>query len=197
MRTYNSIKNMIFSVLSNALTIIIGFVVQKFFLDILGTEYLGVNSLYSNIVSMLAIADLGIGTAIIYNLYEPVAKNNKNKIKSLMRFYRNTYRVIALVIFLIGLVIIPFLPIIVGKTTIPYIELVAFFILFLIDTVASYLLSYKRSLLYADQKIYITSIVHLGYLVIMNSLLVISLVLTSNFYLFLIIKIIIILKIIL
>lgn len=190
MRTYNSIKNMIFSVLSNALTIIIGFVVQKFFLDILGTEYLGVNSLYSNIVSMLAIADLGIGTAIIYNLYEPVAKNNKNKIKSLMRFYRNTYRVIALVIFLIGLVIIPFLPIIVGKTTIPHIELVAFFILFLIDTVASYLLSYKRSLLYADQKIYITSIVHLGYLVIMNSLLVISLVLTSNFYLFLIIKII-------
>lgn len=190
MRTYNSIKNMIYSIISNALTIIIGFLVQKVFLSILGTEYLGLNSLYTNIVSMLAIADLGIGSAIIYNLYEPVAKNKKEKIKSLMRFYRNTYRIISLIIFVIGLIIIPFLGVIVGKTTIPHFELIILFILFLLDTVSSYLLSYKRSLLYADQKIYITSIVHLGYLIIMNSLLIGCLLLTKNYYLYLIIKII-------
>ena len=190
MRTYNSIKNMIYSIISNALTIIIGFLVQKVFLSILGTEYLGLNSLYTNIVSMLAIADLGIGSAIIYNLYEPVAKNKKEKIKSLMRFYRNTYRIISLIIFVIGLILIPFLGTIVGKTTIPHFELIILFILFLLDTVSSYLLSYKRSLLYADQKIYITSIVHLGYLVIMNSLLIGCLLLTKNYYLYLIIKII-------
>ena len=190
MRTYNSIKNMIFSLISNALTIIIGFVVQKVFLDTLGAEFLGINSLYTNIVSMLAIVDLGIGSAIIYNLYEPVAKNDKSQIKSLMRFYRNTYRWIALIIFVVGLFVIPFLNIIVGKTTLSQLELILFFLLFLIDTVASYLLSYKRSLLYADQKIYLTSIVHLGYLIIMNSLLIGTLILTSNFYLFLIIKII-------
>lgn len=190
MRTYNSIKNMIYSIISNALTIIIGFLVQKVFLSILGTEYLGLNSLYTNIVSMLAIADLGIGSAIIYNLYEPVAKNKKEKIKSLMRFYRNTYRIISLIIFVIGLILIPFLGTIVGKTTIPNFELIILFILFLLDTVSSYLLSYKRSLLYADQKIYITSIVHLGYLVIMNSLLIGCLLLTKNYYLYLIIKII-------
>ena len=103
MRTYNSIKNMIFSVISNGLTIIIGFIVQKVFLDMLGTEYLGINSLYSNIISMLAIADLGIGTAIIYNLYEPVAHNKKENIKSLMNFYKKTYRIISLIIFVIGL----------------------------------------------------------------------------------------------
>ena len=190
MRTYNSIKNMIYSIISNALTILIGFLVQKVFLNILGTEYLGINSLYTNIVSMLAIADLGIGSAIIYNLYEPVAKNKKEKIKSLMRFYRNTYRIIALIIFVIGLVLIPFIGIIVGKTSIPSTELIILFILFLLDTVASYLLSYKRSLLYADQKIYITSIVHLGYLIIMNSLLIGCLIVTRNYYLYLIIKII-------
>ena len=89
---------MIFSVISNALTIIIGFIVQKVFLDILGTEYLGINSLYNNIISMLAIAELGIGTAIIYNLYEPVAHNKKEKIKSLMNFYKKTYRIISLII---------------------------------------------------------------------------------------------------
>lgn len=181
---------MIFSVIANALTILIGFVVQKVFLSVLGTEYLGVNSLYNNIISMLAIADLGIGTAIVYNLYSPIAHKNVEKIKSLMRFYRNTYRFIALIIFLIGLLVIPFLPIIVGHTTIPQFELSVLFLLFLIDTVVSYLLSYKRSLLYADQKIYITSIVHLGYLIIMNTLLVMSLLLTANFYLFLIIKIV-------
>ena len=190
MRTYNSIKNMIYSIISNALTILIGFLVQKVFLDILGTEYLGINSLYTNIVSMLAIADLGIGSAIIYNLYEPVAKNKKEKIKSLMRFYRNTYRIISLIILVIGLLIIPFLGIIVGKTSIPIVELIILFILFLLDTLSSYLLSYKRSLLYADQKIYITSIVHLGYLIIMNSLLICCLILTRNYYLYLIIKII-------
>ncbi len=190
MRTYNSIKNMFFSVISNALTIMIGFLVQRVFLDSLGTEYLGLNSLYTNIVSMLALADLGIGTAIIYNLYEPIAKKNKNKIKSLMRFYRNTYRVIALIILLMGLLVIPFLPIIVGKTTIPVTKLVLFFLLFLFDTVASYLLCYKRNLLYADQKVYVTSIVHIGYLLVMNSLLITILLTTSNFYLFLIIKII-------
>ncbi len=181
---------MIFSVIANALTILIGFVVQKVFLSVLGTEYLGVNSLYNNIISMLAIADLGIGTAIVYNLYSPIAHKNVEKIKSLMRFYRNTYRFIALIIFLIGLLVMPFLPIIVGHTTISQFELSVLFLLFLIDTVVSYLLSYKRSLLYADQKIYITSIVHLGYLVIMNTLLVMSLLLTANFYLFLIIKIV-------
>lgn len=190
MRTYNSIKNMIFSVISNAITIIVGFVVQKIFLDTLGTEYLGINSLYSNIISMLAIADLGIGTAIIYNLYEPVAHHKKEKIKSLMSFYKKTYYIISLVIFIIGLLIIPFLGFIVGKTTVPNLELIILFFLFLLDTVASYLLSYKRSLLYADQKSYITSIIHLGYLIIMNTLLIIALILTKNFYLYLIIKII-------
>ena len=181
---------MIFSVISNALTIIIGFIVQKVFLDILGTEYLGINSLYNNIISMLAIAELGIGTAIIYNLYEPVAHNKKEKIKSLMNFYKKTYRIISLIIFVIGLLIIPFLGFIVGKTTVPNSELIILFLLFLIDTVSSYLLSYKRSILYADQKSYVMSIIHLGYLVIMNSSLIIALIFTRNFYLYLIIKII-------
>ncbi len=190
MRTYNSFKNMVFSIISNTLTILIGFVVQKVFLDTLGTEYLGLNSLYTNIVSMLAIADLGIGTAIIYNLYEPIAKNKKDKIKALMSFYKKTYRIISLIIFIFGLILLPFLGIIVGKTTIPNQELIILFILFLIDTVSSYLLSYKRSLLYADQKSYLISIVHIGYLIIMNSLLIAFLLLTQNFYLYLIIKII-------
>ena len=190
MRTYNSFKNMVFSIISNTLTILIGFVVQKVFLDTLGTEYLGLNSLYTNIVSMLAIADLGIGTASIYNLYEPIAKNKKDKIKALMSFYKKTYRIISLIIFIFGLILLPFLGIIVGKTTIPNQELIILFILFLIDTVSSYLLSYKRSLLYADQKSYLISIVHIGYLIIMNSLLIAFLLLTQNFYLYLIIKII-------
>ncbi|MBQ7104620.1 MAG: oligosaccharide flippase family protein [Bacilli bacterium] len=190
MRTYNSFKNMVFSIISNTLTILIGFVVQKVFLDTLGTEYLGLNSLYTNIVSMLAIADLGIGTAIIYNLYEPIAKNKKDKIKALMSFYKKTYHIISLIIFIFGLILLPFLGIIVGKTTIPNQELIILFILFLIDTVSSYLLSYKRSLLYADQKSYLISIVHIGYLIIMNSLLIAFLLLTQNFYLYLIIKII-------
>ena len=84
MRSQNSIKNTVVSILMSIITILIGLVTQKIFIKILGTEYLGINGLFTNILSMLAIAELGIGSAIIYILYKPIAQNDKEKIKSLI-----------------------------------------------------------------------------------------------------------------
>ena len=81
-RKKNSIKNVIGSMFSNIITIIIGLVAQAIFIKILGSEYLGLNGLFSNIITMLGIVELGIGNAIIYNLYKPIAENNIDKIKS-------------------------------------------------------------------------------------------------------------------
>ena len=81
MRTKNSVKNAIFSMISNVFTILIGLVAQFVFIKILGSEYLGLNSLFSNVITMLAIVELGIGNAIIYSLYKPIADNNINEIK--------------------------------------------------------------------------------------------------------------------
>ena len=145
MRLKNSIKNSLSGFIQNIIIILIGFVAQKIFLSTLGEEYLGLNGLFNNIITMLGITELGIGTAIIYNLYKPLAENNIEEIKSLMKFYKKSYRIIALIVAVVGIAIIPFLPFIVGKTTITNIWI--FYSLFLIDIVLSYLLTYKRSIL--------------------------------------------------
>lgn len=189
MRSQNSIKNTVVSILMSIITILIGLVTQKIFIKILGTEYLGINGLFTNILSMLAIAELGIGSAIIYSLYKPIAQNDKEKIKSLIGFYKKSYRIIALIVAIIGICVVPFLEKIVGQTDIQ--ESITFlYLLFLFDTVVSYLLTYKRSILYASQKTYIINIVHILYLVLMNILQIVILVLTKNYIAYLVIKII-------
>lgn len=188
MRTKKSIRNVIIAMIMNVFTVVIGLISQKVFLEILNTEYLGINGLFNNIISMLGIAELGIGAAIIYNLYKPIASNDKEKIKSLMRFYRTSYRVIALIVLLLGLLILPFLPIIVGTVEITE-NIYIIYLMFLIDIVFSYLLTYKRSILYANQENYIINLVHIFYLVIMNVLQMVLLVLTKNYYIYLFIKI--------
>lgn len=189
MRTINTIKNSIVSILCNVITIIIGLVAQSVMIKTLGVEYTGINGLFNNIISMLAMAELGIGTAIIFSLYEPIAKQEKEKIKSLMSFYQKSYRVIAIIIGVIGLGLMFFLKYIVKDTNISE-NINIIYLLFVLDTVISYLLSYKRTILYAAQKIYITKIIHIVYLVVMNIAQIIVLLLTNNFILYVIIKII-------
>lgn len=187
-RTSNSIKNTSASIISNAITILLGFFVQTVFIKTLGKEYLGINSLFSNIVSMLSVAELGIGSAIIYNLYEPIANGNKEKIKSLMQFYKRTYHIIAIVVFMIGILIIPFLNKIIGKTTIEYKEILIIYLLFISDATISYLLSYKRSIFYASQKNYYVLLIHIFSITLTDILQIILLLKTKNYYIFLIVK---------
>ena len=189
MRTINSIKNAIMSIIASIITIIFGFITQKVFLDQLGVELLGLNSLFTSIMSMMAIAELGFGVSILYNLYKPIAEDNKEQIKSLMNFYKKSYHCIAVIILLVGLCILPFLNTIVGKT-INDINIHIVFMLFVGDTIASYLLSYKRSLLYAYQENYIIDTVHIIYILLVNVFQIILLYLTRSFILVLIVKII-------
>lgn len=189
MRKTNSLKNIIGSMASNIITIIIGLVAQALFIKILGSEYLGLNGLFSNVITMLGIVELGVGNAIIYNLYKPIAENNINKIKSLMNFYKKSYRIIAGIVLIVGIAIIPLLPFFVEEVTIDInIDLVYF--LFLIDVVCSYLLSYKRSILYANQKNYIINFIHIGYTILLNIFQLLILYFTKDYYLYLIIKIV-------
>ena len=117
MRSENSIKSVITAVLSNILVILIGFVAQSVFIKTLGNEYIGLNGLFNNILSILAIVELGFGSAIVVNLYKPVAKDDKESIKSLLSFYKKVYITIAIIITIIGIAILPFLKHIVGKTS--------------------------------------------------------------------------------
>ena len=189
-RKKSSFKNMITAVSSNVLTIIVGLVAQAVFIKILGSEYLGLNGLFSNVISMLGIVELGMGSAIIYNMYKPIAENDHEKIKSLMQFYKKSYRIITLIISIIGIMIIPFIKYIVDIESITVdINVYLVYILFLLETICSYILSYKRSMLYADQKEYITNIIHMGYTILVNTMQLTFLYFTHDYYLYLIIKV--------
>ena len=189
MRTKKSIINAIVATLASAVGMVLGFVTQKVFLECLGLEYSGANGLFTNIMSMLCIVELGIGSAIVYNLYKPIAENDKEKIISLMYFYRKCYRILAAVIFGLGLILLPFVPFFVGENSIQESMYLLYF-LALIDIVYSYLLSYKRSNLMANQQNYIVNIVHMGYLIVMNLFEVGLLYLTKNYILYLVSRII-------
>lgn len=188
MRTKNSIKNLLVSLALGLIVIIINFIAQRIFVNTLGLEYLGLNGLLTNLVSMLSVVELGLSTAIVYHLYKPLRDKNTSKTSSIMMFYKKSYRVIALTILILGMALIPFLSLIIGDNSIQA-NIPVVYMLFIINVTVSYLLAYKRSILYADQKNYLVNIVHLIALVAVNALQIWTLLATQNYYLYLILKI--------
>ena len=159
MRTKYSIKNSITSFISNIVLLITTLISQRVFIDILGIEYLGLNGLFNNVLTMLSLFELGIGSAIIYNLYKPIANNNVEEIKSLTKYYKKSYNIIILIMFVVGILVIPFVPLI-ASTKLP-VNLYIVYLLYLIHTLTSYFIAYKRSLVIANQKNYVINIIHM------------------------------------
>lgn len=184
MRTKFSIYNSLCSMLSNFITMLLGFVSQAIFIRILSLEYLGLNGLFTNVLTMLSFFELGIGNAIVYYLYKPIADKDEKKIKALMNFYKKAYNTIALLVFVVGIIILPFIKSFVGKVTID-INLYLVFFLFLLSTVSTYLIAYKRSLIYANQRNYIISIIHTLYTILLNIFQLSIVYFTKNYYLYL------------
>lgn len=189
MRTEASIRNSIFATATMLLKILIGFIAQKLFVLLLNAEYLGANGLFSNVITVLNLAELGVGQAIVFNMYKPIANNDKEKIKSLMRLYQKAYNIIALVVLAIGCALIPFLDLFIGETTLD-LNFTLVYILFLLQCVVSYMFTYKRNILYAYQENYIISVVDLLYVFLSNLLQLVLLYIYRNYYLYLALKII-------
>lgn len=149
-------KNIIFGYISNLIILLVNFIQRTVFIYVLGKTLSGVNGVYTDVLSVLSLTELGIGTALNYSLYKPVAEQDIQKIKSYMRFYRKAYLTIAGVIAVLGIGISPFLKYILknpGNLTIE--ELTLYYYLFLFNTVISYFVTYKYSLVNAEQKNYI------------------------------------------
>lgn len=162
-RVKNTVRNFISSIGGQFITIFMHFAVRTVFIQTLGKSYLGISGLFANILSMLSLAELGIGSAITYKLYEPIASNDQQRIASLMSFYKIVYRFIGIVVTIIGIALIPFLPKIINDyDKLQSLDLsVAFiFALYLFDSVSSYLFfAYKSALVRADQKEYRINII--------------------------------------
>ncbi len=149
-------KNIIFGYISNLVILLINFAQRTIFIQVLGRTLSGVNGVYTDVLSVLSLTELGIGTALNYSLYKPVAEGDYEKVKSYMRFYKRAYLIIAGVIAVLGIAISPFLKYILknpGSLTVE--ELTLYYYLFLFNTVISYFVTYKYSLVNAEQKNYI------------------------------------------
>ena len=185
-RVKSATRNIAFGYVGQVATALISFILRTVFLLHLSEQLLGVNSLYTNVLAVLNMAELGIGTALNFSLYGPVARGEKEKIKSYMRLYRKAYLIIAMVVAGVGLAISPFLTILVKKPgDITQRDLTLFYFIFLFNTVSSYFVAYKYSLINAEQKNYIQTNINTITKVITSLIQIVIVVVFENFYLFL------------
>ena len=162
MRTINAFRNFITGFAGQLVSMLLSFASRTVFIYVLGEEYLGVNGLFSSILSVLSFSELGLGAAITYELYKPIADKDSEKIRSLMLFYKKAYFFIGSFILLAGLVLLPFLPYLMKETT-DLVNVRVIYVLFLVNNAASYwLFSYKQNLLYCMQKNYVNALVTAG-----------------------------------
>lgn len=185
-RVQSAAKNIAFGYIGNLTTQLLGFILRTVFISYLGDTLNGINDLYTGILSVLSLAELGVGTALNYSLYGPVARKDYEKIKSYMQLYKKAYRVIGLVIAVIGLAISPFLPYLVKQPQgVSVRDLTLYYFIFLFNTVSTYFVAYKYSLAYAEQKNYIQTNTITITKMITVTLQIAVIVTTRNFYLYL------------
>jgi O-antigen/teichoic acid export membrane protein len=184
-RSENSLKNAIIGITCQILILFLSFASRTIFINLLGAEYLGINGLYTSMLSVLSLAELGIGNVMIYSLYKPVAKKDENEILGLLNYYRILYIKIALSIFALGIVAIPFLNKIVTTNDFSYTNLMLYYVLFLLNSVVSYFVAYKTALIKADQKSYILNSLNTIFTIVMNIMQIAILVFTKNYILYL------------
>lgn len=180
-RTDNSLRNIKFNLVGQLLNNVFRFACRTIFIYVLGEEYLGISSLYSNILLLLSVSELGFSSAVAYSLYRPLAEGNTKKIASIMQFYKKAYRVIGLVILGLGLCLLPFLPVLMNGTT-DKVNIYFYYLLYLSQTVVSYLFfSYKQTLLLADQKKYLVDMITFSVQILTDLIQILILIVRKSF----------------
>lgn len=191
MRTKNTIKNISSGILLQGLIVILGFVSRKIFIDVMGIELLGINGLLANVLSMLSLVELGIGSAIYYSLYKPLAEEDTDQVKAIMDLYSKMYKYIGVLVAVIGLILLPFLSFFMEeevKVGMPYVRVI--YLIFLTDSVISYFLAYRRNILSADQKNYVLNKYSAVFTVFTYVSQILIIYYTKNFILYLLVKLV-------
>ena len=184
-RTKNATRNIVFGLFLKIYQIFVPFLMRTAMIYFMGVQYLGLNSLFASILQVLNLAELGVGNAMVYSMYKPIAEDDEISICALMRLYRTYYRVIGLVIAAAGLLLTPFIPRLINGDVPPELNIYVLYLLNLTVTVLSYwLFAYKNSLLQAHQRVDVTSKVTLGTNTIQYVLQFLVLVGIKNYYVY-------------
>lgn len=152
-RTKNATRNVIFGIVLKIYSLFVPFLMRTAMIYLLGVEYLGLNSLFTSILQVLNLAELGVGSAMVFSMYKPIADDDENKICSLMRLYRLYYRIIGGIVLIGGLAVLPFLQKLISGNVPDDINIYILYILNLMATVFTYwLFAYRNSIFQAYQR---------------------------------------------
>lgn len=189
MRSAKVIRNGIWGAVYQFIIIVLGFIGRSFFIKYLGAQYLGISGLFTNVLTIFSLTELGFSTAISFHLYRQLADNNQKEISGIMNFYKGVYRVIALIILVLGCALLPALQYIIKESTfdIQYIRLV--YLIYVFRSVSTYFFSYNFTLIQADQKKYILSKIDIILHIVLSVANIITLVVFRNYIIYLVTEI--------
>lgn len=187
-RTKNATRNIIFGVILKIYQILVPFLMRTAMIYLMGVQYLGLNSLFTSVLQVLNLAELGVGSAMVYSMYKPIAEDDETTICALMKLYRTYYRVIGLVIAVVGCALTPFIPYLIKSDVPAGLNIYILYLLNLGATVLSYwLFAYKNSILQAHQRTDVVSRVTLVTSTVQYGLQIAVLWIFHNYYLFVIV----------
>lgn len=190
-RTKNAIRNIIFGFINKFVVLLFPFAIKTVIIKTLGSQYLGLNSLFTSILQVLNLAELGFSSAVVYNMYKPIAENDTKTICALMNLYKKIYSIIGIVIIIIGLLLLPFLNHLIKGSYPNDINIYILYLVYLSNTAITYFLfAYKSALLTAHQRSDVTSNIQTITYLLQYVLQIIILFVLKNYYLFIFIQII-------
>lgn len=189
-RLENTKRNIVVSYINTVITFIFSFLYRTVMLKVLGSEYLGLSSLFTSILQVLNMAELGFSSAIVFNMYKPLAENDTDTVCKLLGYYKRIYTIIGGGIFIAGIIIIPFIPQIISGSVPVDINLYILYVLYLLNTTVSYFLfAYKSSLLEAMQRMDLTKIISTIINIFQYCSQLFAIIVLKNFYIIVIIQI--------
>lgn len=187
-RTKNATRNIIWGVIEKVISILLPFVTRTILIKVLGAEYLGLNSLFTSVLQVLSISELGISTAIVFSMYRPIAQDDNESLCALLKLYKKVYSIIGVIILVIGLLIIPVLPGLIAGENNTNVNIYILYLIYLFNTVLSYFLfAYKQALFSAFQRNDLISKRTTIVSFISNGLQILFLLLFKNYYTYVIV----------
>lgn len=190
-RSKNLLRNVTVSWITQIIVLTVSFANRTIYIQLLGAEYLGIDGLFSSILNVFSLAELGIGSAIIYNLYKPIACGDTEKARQYLTFYSKAYTTIIIVIGSVGMVLLPFLNYIVRTDSLKVsINIYGVYLLFLANTISSYFLAHRQATLVINQQQSTVSAVQMSVKILALTIESVVLLISKNYYLFLAVKVV-------
>lgn len=189
-RTKNAVRNMFFGFINKIVVLLFPFIIRTIIIKTLSSEFLGLNSLFASLLQFLNLTELGFSAAVIYCMYKPIAENDTKTICALMNLYKKIYRIIGIIVFVLGLLLLPFIQKFIKGSYPANINIYILYMIYLVNTSLTYFLfAYKSALLTAHQRSDITSNINTITSLLQYLTQAIILIIFKNYYLFVIVQI--------